>query len=363
MGKAGRLGAALAVAAVAVGSWAAATAGGQSGFPPELTCAVSGPLDNEVTFTVDTGVDTVRLERTGDEIRFSEVALVLIKRKGKLRTREVLEPVTCPSTPTVHNTDGVQIRLVGDESTDVEVSLRGGELAPGATPEPDGTPEVELAIREGEFTGLVSFLDGNGPSWFRFGGLPGGVNGINLNAQDEPASPDVDATLSPFQAADPRDQPTPDERAGAAEMGGGADQVTASGGPEFSGIMDAALFASGQSGDDTIIAAAPRFTMIFGGTGNDVISGDPSKRGRNIINAGPGDDLVTGGDGPDDVELGPGRDRAFLRAGTDIVSSRDGSRDRVHCGGHRDGISRDRKDRLRGCEFRTFRRIKISPPD
>jgi Ca2+-binding RTX toxin-like protein len=55
---------------------------------------------------------------------------------------------------------------------------------------------------------------------------------------------------------------------------------------------------------------------------------------------GAGRDLLVGGSAPDLLDGGPGGDR---------IRARDGKRDTITCGGGRDRVRADRKDKLTGC--------------
>ena len=86
---------------------------------------------------------------------------------------------------------------------------------------------------------------------------------------------------------------------------------------------------------------------LFGDTGNDRLFGSGRNdrlfggRGNDLLFGGRGNDLLVGGRGRDSLSGGRGRDR---------INSRDGRRDTVNCGPGRDRLTRDRRDRVRGCE-------------
>jgi hypothetical protein len=52
--------------------------------------------------------------------------------------------VSCGGTPTVTNTD--QIDAVARSENDINISLSGGPFAPGATPDPGSTSEIEFKV-------------------------------------------------------------------------------------------------------------------------------------------------------------------------------------------------------------------------
>jgi hypothetical protein len=344
-----------ALAAVAV---AAPSADAVTLPPPELTCSFEGAPANTVTFTIETGEETVQLRRVGDEIKLlSEHVYGTVRRKGKRKKtvwHRILQPATCNATPTVQNTDTIRVFMDGDEETELDISLAGGALAPGATPETDGSSEIEISVEHLTSFHSVTFTGGPENDWFRFGS--GSVRtGVNLNAQAESTSADVDATFTP--STDPASDPS--VPAGFARMGAGDDVVTDSGGPEFEGSYP--VFAAiGGPGNDALTATNPLFTFMRGGGGDDRIQVGDGK--RNVITGGGGMDTITSGArGNDEVIPGKGHDLAILNGGSDVVAAKDRTKDRILCGGNRDFVSRDRKDRTSGCERKTFAPIHLKP--
>ena len=349
------------VALLLLGQVADGSPGAEAAVPaPEMTCSFD-PATGTALFTSGTGEDTLSLERQGDEIKLYSVSLVGRRsKKGKtIWKRELYAPVCAPFTPTIANANQVQVILQGEEQVDLDVSLAAGRFAPGATAEPDGSSEIELTIVDRWGGNSVTFVDGPESSWFRFGVAAGGA-GVNLNAEAETA-PDVDATV--VDASDDALRPGRSVYGlASARMGSGNDQVTATGGPEFISPLPATTVASGGPGNDILVSNSRNFTLIRGGTGDDLIAGGP-RGGLNLLFGGSGADTVTGGSRRDEVDLGKGPDTATLKGGGDIVVARDRSRDRVNCGGGRDFASHDGRDRLPGCEVKTKRRFKITLPD
>jgi hypothetical protein len=324
----------------------------------DMTCTHSGPPANVVTFTSGPRERTLSLRRAGDEIKlYSEhVYGVGRPKKGKPRIRRVYEsPVCAPIVPTVDNTDRIEVILNTEGDADLDVSMASGPLAPGATPELDGTSEIEIGIVFDEDGQVANFVGDGGVNHFRFG-VGHGLKGVNLNAQLE-ALPDVDATMT-YQAPPP-DSDSVDLRGGPlakATTLGGDDSVSTGGGPEFEAPFGGALIAYGGSGNDTIAATGHRYNALFGGAGDDRLFGGSK---FNDISAGNGDDLVVGGDGQEYALLGKGHDLAILKGGNDHVNSLDRTRDRVRCGGGRDLILRDRGDRLRRCDIKFNSRAEV----
>jgi PKD repeat protein len=99
----------------------------------------------------------------------------------------------------------------------------------------------------------------------------------------------------------------------------------------------------GRGGADLLRALGGDDT-VNGGSGADRVFGDPAD---DRLNGGPGDDRLDGGTGTDRIFGGPGNDR---------IQARDGRADVIDCGGGRDSVVADRKDRIRGgCEKVTRR--------
>ena len=222
--------------------------------------------------------------------------------------------------PTVTNTDTITIE-VGPEAffSDLSIDLGEGSLAPGATPEADGTSEIEIRANVlGEDSDLT-LIGSAGPDLVQMGRIENGLVGANLNAAAEGASADVDLSIS--SAADVE-----------FEGEAGNDVLLTRGGPGFRGRLGKAfLFAEGGDGRDTLVSGADR----------SFLSGDD---GRDRLLGSNGADIALGGDGRDVIKTGNGEDR---------VQALRGGRDKIDCGGGKSDRARlDRKDRSHGCEQR-----------
>ena len=75
-----------------------------------------------------------------------------------------------------------------------------------------------------------------------------------------------------------------------------------------------------------------------------------TKAGIGSLLGGGGADTLIGTDSYDAIEGGRGAGAIDGGGKPDFIETRDGSRDVVHCGGGRDTLLRDRRDRARGCE-------------
>jgi hypothetical protein len=218
--------------------------------------------------------------------------------------------ILCAGSPTISNTDLIEISAKG--LSEVDVDLAGGGFEPGFTPEPDASSEIELTVG-GNGEGIVSVQGVKGPDRFRYMSAAG-VSGLNLNPGG--GDSDVDVEL-------------PDVRENGpifiTDGGKGNDVIDVVGRPPILPLID------GDKGKDTLLARGALGAIIDGGSGGDRIVGSP------------GFDLIIPNRGPDEVNALGGPDL--------LESTPDGSKDRFDCGGGRDRIGRsDRFDRVRSCE-------------
>jgi len=276
-------------------------------------CSYAEPPTNLLTVTTDRdGLAEIR--RTGQEIR--------VRESGKPRQ------ACSGGVPTVLNTDTIMVRVNGLVSF-AELQLAGGPFAPGATPEPEGAPEIEVEFRGSNPFGTVVGTPAADEFQWGHGGVHAGLN-LNPGSADDR---DVDVTLGGnvlvgFLVAD-----------GAA----GHDRIIPTAGLPLLGEA----WAKGGRGDDLLVA--PRNGAILeGGPGDDVLSGS---RGPDELHGDAGSDLVVGAQGGDLIRGGRGRDLLLGGRGADFIfRERDSQRDRIRCGPGRDRVKADRFDRLRGCE-------------
>jgi Tol biopolymer transport system component len=137
------------------------------------------------------------------------------------------------------------------------------------------------------------------------------------------------------------------------------------------GVPDWGPRASATAAADVLHGTAARNTLcgrgrgdtLFGLAGNDTLLGDgcraPGSAGRNGSAAakaggdrlfgGRGNDKLFAAGGGDRLDGGPGRDLLQGGAGPDRFDARDGRRDTIRCGGGRDVVRADARDRLIGC--------------
>ena len=217
-----------------------------------------------------------------------------------------LRQITCSGgEPTVANTDTVVLQAPNGESIP-RIDLRGGPFAPGATPEPDESSEIEFSLPGPPRAFGLLVRGSSDADSIRVGEL-GRDTGFNFN--DAEANPDVD-----FRARG--------RQAGLILLGGGGDdRISLGGGPPFSGAYEA---------------------IVHGGV-NDTATVQRLK-------GGPGSDLLIGGRSLDAITPGPGHDRVRSLGSGDLVFVRDRRRDDVRCGVGHDNAFPDPQDRLNDCE-------------
>ncbi|HXR31861.1 MAG TPA: hypothetical protein VN752_12050 [Solirubrobacterales bacterium] len=247
---------------------------------------------------------------------------------------------------TIFNTD--RIEYVSTNGVPFFGYIGNEALTPGATPEPSGS-EIEIVVQESFPAEVLNVAGTSGSETIVAGQLGRRRLGVNLNAQADGAKQDADVIL---------DDVDPSWAFVRVAGRGGADRLSALGGPGFSGslLVDRLQF-SGGPGDD-LLAGGPGSDLLSGGDGDDVMR---SGRGRDHISVGPGSDLVKAGKGADRVEnhsdvggtppdLGP--DRVFTGAGNDYVNLERSPRGNLlRCGtGRRDSAVVNLDDRVAECE-------------
>jgi Ca2+-binding RTX toxin-like protein len=241
-----------------------------------------------------TRFDEVEIQRSGSKILASAIS-------GSL--------LDCGDhQPTVTDTDRVEITLHSEGSA--WIYLAGGAFAPGATPELEGSSEIEFALSG---SGYANFEGGSGRDHFRYMDS-GDESGVNLNAEEDD---DLDLSVSS----------NPSQLLLFVLKGGpGADLIEARGVPRLE------MLARGGAGNDMLIAPRSGGAILEGESGRDQIFGGHE---IDLIVPGSGADLVKSYAGPDLLLTGPDR-----------------SRDRIFCGSGRDkvGGKGDRRDRLHSCE-------------
>jgi RTX calcium-binding nonapeptide repeat (4 copies) len=263
--------------------------------------------------------DSVVITRFGDQI-----AVVT----GPGGDGEVLVPCS-GGTPTIANTDLVAVQQSPAAGFSlIAIDIRSGALAPGATPEADGTSEIEVSVSMAGDDSFLIVQATDAPETIQAGTTASGAAGLNLNAAGEP-TPDPDIELV----------------AGALMFvsgGGGADTISGQGGSGFAGPLQTALLGAFGEGGRDLLVAGPAGALLSGGGNPDRLIGSDRR------------DYLQGGNGKDVLLAGRARDE---------VSAVDGRRERIRCGRGKDEGVVDRKDNAKGCE--DLRRVKRrrGPPD
>lgn len=288
---------ALSVSAVAVTSGGAARGGGGT------ACA----------FDPATGLLTVAFTSATGTPQFPDLLQPRIARDGEeITVRGGLgPPLACAGgVPTVRNTDRIELSETGEVRVLLDLDLSDGPLAPGATPEAPGAPEIEVDSFLSSVN--IAITPSERPERYSFGSSATGL-GANLNANER--ADDVDLLLHGLTGVRKRDF-----------------------------VFEVATFSGRQGsnrGDDRYSAAGGSAT------------GRPFPHSVLFV-GGRGIDRLTGGDGNDTLYGGEGRDRLAAGRGDDRINTLGAQRDRVDCGPGRDQAESSRNDELERCE-RVFR--------
>jgi Ca2+-binding RTX toxin-like protein len=251
-----------------------------------------GPADNYLAVTVH-DFEAAIFRRVADHVAVSGL--------------DVRQEISCGTQPTPANIDRIEVTADGDS---VGAIATVDALLGGATPEADGTSEIELSLVQPN--GVPAVWGTAGADQITAGTTAGGGSGINIDAAE--ASPDVDVVASGH---------------GAVISGfDGADVLSVAGGPGFAGPLTGFASTNGGAGDDQLV----------GGLGKDEVD---AGRGNDTVTTGAGADFVLDGRGRDSVDAGPGADALY---------SQHSDRDHLRCGGGHDRVAINRPDRIHHCE-------------
>lgn len=204
-------------------------------------------------------------------------------------------PVDCGTTPTITNTDLVDIRETTDDVPfDLTISLAGGPFEPGLSLESSDASEIEFEVfGDGAHTFTLLGADDQ-DEFVRFGTVHG-IKAANLNAAAEPTSPDGDDIRFLVGARDLFEVYTD----GLAPTVGGDDVFSARGNTaEFNGSFPEQINAYGGPGNDDLSATLHGSffnppALLDGGPGNDRLVG--GVYGAFAYAMGAGDDVAVGG--------------------------------------------------------------------
>ena len=230
--------------------------------------------------------------------------------------------------PTVGNVDRIEIRQATPppeySTATFLLDMSQGPFAPGATPEPTGKSEIEIAFH------LVNAeLDLVAPP---------GSNRVSLGVEGEPLAinlngdRDLDVSLGRAFITD-------------FQAGKGGDSVDARAPAKTVRPRHPLLFISGGDGPDTLIAGRAH-DQLYGGKGADHVIGSDGGVG-NLLAGDGGADTITAGQAPNLIMAGRGDDH---------IDARNGFRDWISCGPGNDRIVLDhREDHLDRCEHVRYR--------
>ena len=208
-------------------------------------------------------------------------------------------PVPCSGgEPTVFNTDQVFVRKTRSvESAELGLDLRQGLLAPGVTPERDGTPEIEVSADIGR--GKVVIAMTTGPDHVLIGTAERAA-AVDFNGVEQIHDVDLIAGSSPLVV-----------------YGGLGDDV-------LDAAPGAGLDPAGARTSPTTLLGGPGDDLLVGTSRNDLIQGD---RGTDLVAAGGGGDVVLGYDRHvDRIDCGAGDDRFVYVDRSDELRDCEGSR-------------------------------------
>jgi hypothetical protein len=280
-----------------------------------VACNLSG---GELTVNLTADDDSVTFERFGGQIAVLTGSSVDVFSDYDSYDQQSQILIPCAGgMPTPENTDHVSVlQSPNADFGSVTIDESAGPFEPGATPEGDGSSEIEFGINMPGRGASLGIRGSDGPDTIQSGTMPSGAAGVNLNAGAEPSSPDVDVEA-------------PGIRYFVVEAEGGDDSVTGMGGPGFVGPMRNFFIGAGGAGND-FLQSGPRPTELVGDEGRDTLIGSPQR---------------------DFLEGGTGKDKMFAGHGSDRLFAADRKKDLVICGaGKRDYVIDDLIDRSLHCE-------------
>ena len=204
------------------------------------------------------------------------------------------------------------IRINGGDLVDVD--LRNGPLAPGATPESDGTDEIEVHISKSSYPEVKTSHD---PQRIDLGTDSSG--GVTVDFEPVAGAPEADIAYGPNREMELE-----------LRTGRGDDLLDARDSTAFLAIL-------ARSGDDRLLGPETEF----------------GRRAFYYLVAGPGNDFVDGGSGFDLIDGGRGDDVLRSHRGVDLVAPR-GGHDTADCGPGRDFfyLASPKRDDVSNCERR-----------
>jgi Ca2+-binding RTX toxin-like protein len=234
-----------------------------------LWLGLAKPAEAVVTCAVNAGTATVTLG-SSDTASLSVGGARQINVNG----------AQCGGTATTSTIDAIVVNgSTGNETLNLDHG--GGAFAPGLTPEPTGTSEIELTVNLSTGTDVLTLVGGSGPDMFMFGSI-----GVALNDDD-----DSDLTQTGIETFN-------------VNAGGGPDTVSGAGNDTTGLPFPSALTLNGDAGGDA----------LTGGAGIDTVNGGA---GADLLNGGGNNDNLFGGSEDDGLDGGLGNDSINGMSGTD----------------------------------------------
>jgi hypothetical protein len=220
----------------------AALAAGTGAAQAAATCTfVNDPLIPNVRVTQSLGSTQLTIKQSGSSIAIDDGS-------GFLKTCKDPNGVVA----NILNTDKIFVTGSGAFGNTVRIDYRGGILAPGKTPESDGTSEIETTVHNNNAFMNLSIKGGSGAETMRVASLGGVMVG-----------PDSDVDLRADDAS------TVD-----ISGGGGDDYLSARGGGTQAAATTSVTLA-GDDGNDTLVDSLLSGDTLTGGFGIDgLYSGD-----------------------------------------------------------------------------------------
>ena len=243
------------------------------------TCVFAPPIA-----TVDVGAgETATIGRSGNDITLNGTA--------------------CGGA-TVANTDTIAVTTTG-VPTEIAIDLTAGPLAPGLTPEADGS-EIEITVDLPSGTPILRILGSSDVDR-----IVAGANSINLNADETTADADVTITGAPALVIE----------------GGDGDDVLSLAGGSGTGTTGRQGSLFGQAGNDRLLGGVAGSTFD-GGVGTDEVDYASATR-LDPANLAPGQVVHQGGGtdtlaGIENLTGSPGDDRIIGDGSDNVIDGGDG---------------------------------------
>lgn len=235
---------------------------------------------------------------------------------------------------TVANTDTITITTTGVPA-EIVIDLTGGPLAPGLSPEADGS-EIEITINVSSGTPTLRILGSTGVDR-----IVAGASGINLNSDETTADVDVTITGTPGLVIDGGDGDDILSLAGEAGTGTGrqGSLLGQAGNDRLLGGMAGSTFDGGLGTDEVDYTGATQLasanlatgTVTHQGGGTDTLAGIENltgSPGEDRIVGNASDNVIDGGDGIDTIDFSAAsainvdlRVGSAVGEGTDSLSS------------------------------------------